>query len=137
MATQKGIGVVWGIGTTELSAGTGKLKPVSESYGADKEFIEHRDTEGEYLGCTSFAGTKTLELEFYPAGSTLAFATNAAINVPLPGVVVSLTDSADSDINGDWICVSFTKRKTNTDKLVGTLSLKRWNGIGNYTTISS
>lgn len=140
MAIQKGIGVVWGIGTTDLAAGTGVLRLTGENYSRDKEFVEHRGTDGEHVGVTSFGGTTTLELDVYPASDTasptLAEAVNANINLPTVGATVTLTDSADTDIAGDWLCVAVGKRKTNTDKTVATVSLKRWTGISSYTTVS-
>lgn len=140
MATQKGIGVVWGIGTTEITAGTGRLRHTGQTLGKDVEISEHRNETGDFIGVTSFAGTQTLELEVYVAGTgtasgDLARAANAAINIPAPESIVSLTD-ADTDINGDWYVVASSKRKSNTEKTVVTLSLKRWNNIGSYTTVS-
>lgn len=137
MATQKGIGVVWGIGTSNVTAGTGVLRPTQQALAKDIEIIEHRDNTGEVKGVTTFNGTRTLEIDLYPAGTTLAGATDAAINIPEPGSTVALTDSADTDIGTTWFVTASSKRKTNTDKTVATLSLKRWDGISTYTTISS
>lgn len=138
MATQKGIGVVWGIGTTELSVGSasGKLKHTSQSLGKDIELMEHRDESGEVKGVTTFNATQTLELDIYPAGATLAAAADALVNFPAPGSTVTLTDSGDTEIDGVWLVTASSKRKTNTDKVIGTLSLKKWAGISSYTTIS-
>jgi hypothetical protein len=137
MATQKGIGVVWGIGTNNVTAGTGVLRPTQQALAKDIEMIEHRDTTGEVVGTTTFNGTRTLELDVYPAGTTLANATDAAINIPAPGSTVALTDTNDTEIGTTWLVTASSKRKTNTDKTVVTLSLKRWDGISTYTTISS
>jgi len=137
MATQKGIGVVWGIGTNNVTAGTGVLRPTQQALAKDIEMIEHRDTTGEVVGTTTFNGTRTLELDVYPAGTTLANATDAAINIPAPGSTVALTDANDTEIGTTWLVTASSKRKTNTDKTVVTLSLKRWDGISTYTTISS
>lgn len=136
MATQKGIGVVWGIGTSNITAGTGVLRPTQQALAKDIEIVEHRDTSGEVIGTTTFNGTRTLELDVYPAGSSLANAADAAVNVPAPGSTVALTDSGDSEINATWMVLSASKRKTNNDKTVVTMSLKRWDGISSYTTIS-
>lgn len=137
MATQKGIGVVWGIGTTNVTAGTGVLRPTQQALGKDIELIEHRDTTGEVVGTTTFNATQTLEIDIYPAGSTLAAAADAAVNFPAPGATVALTDSGDSEINGTWLVTASSKRKTNTDKTIGTISCKKWAGVSSYNTISS
>lgn len=141
MATQKGIGVVWGIGTTEITAGTGRLRHTGQTLGKDTEISEHRNEAGDFIGVTSFAGTQTLELEVYPAGvatasGDLAKAVSASVNIPTPGSTVSLTDSADTDVAGTWYVTASSKRRSNTDKVVVNLSLKRWNTIADYTTVS-
>lgn len=137
MATQKGIGVVWGIGTANLTAGQGLLRPTQQSLGKDVELIEHRDTVGEVKGLTTFNSTTTLEMDVYPAdNASIADAEDAAENFPAPGTPVTLTDTTDSEINGEWLVITSTKRKTNNDKTIGTLSLKRWAGISSYTTIT-
>lgn len=137
MATQKGIGVVWGIGTTNVTAGTGVLRQTQQALSKDIELIEHRDTTGEVVGTTTFNATQTLELDVYPAGTTLAGAADAAVNFPVPGTTVALTDSGDSEINGTWLVTASSKRKTNTDKTIGTISCKKWAGVSNYATISA
>ena len=136
MATQKGIGVSWGIGTTNITAGAGVLRNTGQSLSKEVELIEHRDTSGEVKGVTTFNATQGLELDVYPAGTTLATAAEALVSFPAPGSAVTLTDSGDSEIAGEWMVVSSSKRKTNTDKVIGTLSLKKWAGISSYTTIS-
>lgn len=136
MATQNGIGVSWGIGTTNITAGYGVLRNTGQSLSKDIELIEHRDTSGEVVGTTTFNATQALELDVYPAGTTLATAADALVNFPTPGSTVALTDSGDAEINGTWLVVSSSKRKTNTDKVIGTLSLKKWAEISSYTTIS-
>lgn len=141
MPTQKGIGVVWGVSTGALTAGTGRLIHTGQSLSEDIEIAEHRDSTGEFIGVSTFAGTKTVELEVYPASNasspTVAQSANAMISCPVPGDAVTLTDSTDTDINGEWLCVSATRRKTNTDKVAITMSLKRWNGVSSYTTVSA
>lgn len=136
MATQKGIGVSWGIGTTSVTAGTGVLRHTGQSLTKDIELVEHRDTSGEVVGTTTFNATQSLELDVYPAGTTLATAADALVNFPAPGSTVTLTDSGDAEIDGVWLVTASSKRKTNTDKVIGTLSLKNWAGISSYTTIS-
>ena len=136
MATQNGIGVSWGIGTTNITAGTGVLRNTGQSLSKDIELIEHRDTSGEVAGTSTFNATQALELDVYPAGTTLATAADALVNFPTPGSTVTLTDSGDAEIDGVWLVTASSKRKTNTDKVIGTLSLKNWSGISSYTTIS-
>lgn len=137
MATQRGIGVVWGIGTANLTAGLGILRPTQQALGKELELIEHRDNTGEVKGVTTFSSTTTLEMDVYPAdNASISDAEDAAENFPTPGLPVTLTDTMDSEINGDWLVISSTKRKTNNDKTIGTLSLKRWAGISSLTAIT-
>jgi hypothetical protein len=141
MPTQKGIGVVWGVSTGAITAGTGRLLHTGQSLSEDIEISEHRDNSGEFIGVSTFAGTKTLELEVYPASAvsspTVAQSANAMISCPVPGDKVTLTDSTDGDVAGDWMVISASRRKSNTDKVTITMSLKRWNGLTSYDTVTA
>lgn len=126
MATYQGIGVVWGISTTNPSAGAGVLRQTSQTYTEDAEMIEHRDTSGEVIGLSHFNQTQTIELDVYPAAATLANANAALVNMPSPGDTVTLTDTTDTDVAGVYTCMSATKNKVATDKVSFRLSLKRY-----------
>lgn len=137
MATYQGIGVVWGISTTNPSAGAGVLRQTSQTYTEDAEMIEHRDTAGEVVGLTHFNQTKTVELDVYPAAATLANANAALVNMPSPGDTVTLTDSTDTDVAGAYTCVSAAKNKSTSEKVSFRLSLKRYAGFTASTPITS
>lgn len=137
MATYQGIGVVWGISTTNPSAGAGVLRQTSQTYTEDAEMIEHRDTAGEVVGLTHFNQTKTVELDVYPAAATLANANAALVNMPSPGDTVTLTDSTDTDVAGAYTVVSAAKNKSTSDKVSFRLSLKRYAGFTASTPITS
>jgi hypothetical protein len=141
MPTQKGIGVVWGVSTGAIVVGGGRLIHSGQSLSEDIEISEHRDNSGEFIGVSTFAGTKTLELEVYPASAvsspTVAQSAAAMVACPVPGEKVTLTDSTDGDVNGDWMVISASRRKSNTDKVTITMSLKRWNGLTSYDTVTA
>lgn len=137
MPTYQGIGVVWGISTTNPSAGAGVLRQTSQTYTEDAEMIEHRDTAGEVVGLTHFNQTKTVELDVYPAAATLANANAALVNMPSPGDTVTLTDSTDTDVAGAYTVVSAAKNKSTSDKVSFRLSLKRYAGFTASTPITS
>ena len=137
MPTYQGIGVVWGISTTNPSAGAGVLRQTSQTYTEDAEMIEHRDTAGEVVGLTHFNQTKTVELDVYPAAATLANANAALVNMPSPGDTVTLTDSTDTDVAGAYTVVSAAKNKSASDKVSFRLSLKRYAGFTASTPITS
>lgn len=137
MATYQGIGVVWGISTTNPSAGAGVLRQTSQTYTEDAEMIEHRDTAGEVVGLTHFNQTKTVELDVYPAAATLANANAALVNMPSPGDTVTLTDSTDTDVAGAYTVISAAKNKSTSDKVSFRLSLKRYAGFTASTPITS
>ena len=137
MQTYQGIGVVWGISTTNPSAGAGVLRQTSQTYTEDAEVIEHRDTTGEVVGLTHFNQTKTVELDVYPAAATLANANAALVNMPSPGDTVTLTDSTDTDVAGAYTVMSAAKNKSTSDKVSFRLSLKRYAGFTASTPITS
>jgi hypothetical protein len=137
MPTYQGIGVVWGISTTNPSAGAGVLRQTSQTYTEDAEMIEHRDTAGEVIGLSHFNQTKTVELDVYPAGATLANANAALVNMPSPGDTVTLTDATDTDVAGAYTVMSAAKNKSTSDKVSFRLSLKRYAGFTPSTPISS
>jgi hypothetical protein len=137
MPTYQNIGVVWGITTTNPSAGAGVLRQTSQAYTEDAEVIEHRDTNGEVVGLTHFNQTKTLELDVYPAGATLAHAKEACEAMPNVGATVTLTDSGDTDIAGAYTVMSAAKNKSTSDKVSFRLSLKKYAGFTPGTAITS
>ena len=133
--------MVWGVSTGAIVAGGGRLLHTGQSLSEDIEISEHRNESGEFIGVTTFAGTKTLELEVYPASAvsspTVAQSAEAMVACPVPGEKVTLSDSTDTDVNGDWMAISASRRKSNTDKVTITMSLKRWNGLTSYDTVTA
>lgn len=133
--------MVWGVSTGAIVAGGGRLLHTGQSLSEDIEVSEHRNESGEFIGVTTFAGTKTLELEVYPASAvsspTVAQSAAAMVACPVPGEKVTLSDSTDGDVNGDWMVISASRRKSNTDKVTITMSLKRWNGLTSYDTVTA
>lgn len=129
MPTYQGIGVVWGISTGNITAGSGVLRPTSQTYTENAEMIEHRDTTGEVIGHTFFNQTKEIELDVYPASSTLANAVSALVAMPSPGDTVTLTDTTDTDVAGAYTVISAAKNKSVTDKASFRLSLKKYAGF--------
>lgn len=138
MATQKGIGVVWGIGTSNLTTtGTGILRPNRQGLSDTQETSEHRDENGEVKGVTLFNRTKTVTLDVYPAGATLANAAAALTNRPAPGDVITLVDSTDTQLAGDYLVTGVEVNKEPTSKVAFTITAIRHSGVSSYTTISS
>jgi hypothetical protein len=137
MPTYQGIGVVWGISTTNPSAGAGVLRQTSQTYTEDAEVIEHRDTSGEVVGLTHFNQTKTVELDVYPAGASIADAVAALRTMPNVGETVTLTDTTDTDVAGAYTVMSAAKNKSTSDKVSFRLSLKKYAGFTPGTAITS
>lgn len=137
MPTYQGIGVVWGISTGNITAGSGVLRPTSQTYTEDAEMIEHRNTAGEVIGLTFFNQTQTVELDVYPASSTLANANSALVNMPSPGDTVTLTDATDTDVAGVYTVMSASKNKSTSDKVSFRLTLKMYDQNNTFTPSSS
>jgi hypothetical protein len=132
MPTYQGIGVVWGISTGNITAGSGVLRQTGQTYTEEAEMIEHRNTAGEVIGLTHFNQTKTIELDVYPASpdsGTLANANSALVNMPAIGETVTLTDATDTDVAGAYTCTAASKTKSVTDKVAFRLTLKKYAGF--------
>ena len=132
MPTYQGIGVVWGISTGNITAGSGVLRQTGQTYTEEAEMIEHRNTAGEVVGLTHFNQTKTIELDVYPASpdsGTLANANTALVNMPNIGQTVTLVDATDTDVAGAYTCMAASKNKTVTDKVSFRLTLKKYAGF--------
>lgn len=138
--TYQKIGVVWGISTTNPTvggSGVGILRQTSQTYTEDAEMVEHRDTNGDVIGLTHFNQTQSIELDVYPAGTTLANANTALVNMPSPGEIVTLVDSTDTDIAGVYVVMSAAKNKSTSDKVNFRLSLKKYSGFTAASPITS
>lgn len=133
--------MVWGVSTGAITVGSGRLIHTGQSISKDIEISEHRDGNGEFIGVTTFAGTATIELEVYPASAqsspTIAQAVSEMVAAPEPGEKVTLTDGTDTNVSGDWLVINATCRKSNTEKVTINMSLKRWNNLSNYDTVTA
>lgn len=140
MPTYQGIGVVWGISTGDVTAGSGVLRQTGQTYTEDAEMIEHRSTSGEVIGLSHFNQTKTVELDVYPASpisGTLANANSALVNMPAIGQTVTLTDATDTNVAGAYTCMAASKTKSTTDKVSFRLTLKKYAGFTPSAAITS
>ena len=140
MPTYQGIGVVWGISSGNITAGSGVLRQTSQTYTEDAEMIEHRNISGEVIGLTHFNQTKTVELDVYPASpdaGTLANANSALVNMPAIGETVTLVDSTDTDVAFAYTVTAASKNKVTTDKVSFRLTLKKYAGFIPGTAISA
>jgi len=139
---QKGVGVVWGISSSPVVIGTGSAVVTSQTFGSESDEVEHRNALGVVVGITTFNRRQTMELTVYPSGATIAAIGTSNI-LPKAGETVKVIDADDLDVgaaaspnNGkEWHVVSATKTKSNEDKMTFNLSLRRYDGITNYTAL--
>jgi hypothetical protein len=138
MAQHQQVAVVWGIGTTDITVGTGQILRINgQTYSRESEMVEHRSTSGEVVGRTRFNFTKRLELEVYPSGTTVANALTAMLGAPEVGDAVAITDSVDTDINGTYECMEASRPKSPTEKVMIRLVLLKNDGFTAGTPITS
>ena len=128
---------------------TGYVSPDMESYDitheADTE--EVRNSSGEVVGHIGYNNRLTLTVNFIPAGSTVAIAKLSAAlpdvngtciitNAPLIEVggyvdAINAPGSPGSGPGGRWIYAGGGSIKTTqTGKATGTITLKRYSGMG-------
>jgi hypothetical protein len=130
MAQHQQVAVVWGIGTTDITVGTGQILRInSQTYSRESEMVEHRSTSGEVVGRTRFNFTKRVELEVYPSASTVANANAAMLAAPEVGDAVTLTDSVDTDISGAYEVMEASRPKSPTEKVMIRLVLLKNEGF--------
>jgi hypothetical protein len=130
MAQHQNVAVVWGIGTTDITVGTGLILRINgQTYSRESEMVEHRSTSGEVIGRTRFNFTKRVELEVYPTASTVANANAAMLAAPEVGEAVTLTDSVDTDISGVYEVMEASRPKSPTEKVMIRLVLLRNEGF--------
>lgn len=123
MATITGLGVVWGISSTENSFGSGTAKINGQTFRRAAKEDAFMDRNGETVGLSFFDRTKELELTVYPSGTTLALAVACNILMPQPGDAFTVVDSADSQVAGIYIVKEASKDKRSDSKVTWTLKL--------------
>lgn len=121
MPQHQGVAVVWGIGTNDISVGTGKILRINgQTYTRESEMTEHRSTSGEVIGRSRWNFTKSVELEVYPSGTTIVNAVDAMIGVPAVGSAVAITETfgavTDTGIADTYECMSAVRSTVPTEK---------------------
>lgn len=129
MPQHQHVAVVWGIGTSDIAVAAGKLLRINgQTYTPDSEMMEHRSRSGEVIGRSRWNFTKSLELEVYPASSTIAYAVDALIGTPAIGTAVTLTElledgATDSGIAGTYEVMAAVRNASPTDRVSIRLTL--------------
>lgn len=143
-----GRGLVWGITTTGMEkngvaiTNASAIVYQSQSLTRNTDSTEHKDGNGEVVGLTTYNQSQDLEVECYPTGTTAGTATADARTLrnllPNPGDRVTMLDTVDASdpIKTDFICTGASYRKSNSDKAIITLTLKRYTGITSYAAVS-
>lgn len=128
MSTTSGTAIVWGVSATNMS---GFSAAVSNGYtftGEDLAYeadkVEVKDRSGEIKSVYTYNGRATLSLKCYPSGGSAS-----ATSLPTPGETVTVTSATDSAINGDWLCESSSKARSNEGVVEFDISLVSYDGI--------
>ena len=143
--SQIGTAVIWGITTTGMNkngtliTNSDKLRFSSQNVGKATGNMEHVDGNGEVIGNTCYNQTQDFQIECYPSGATLSAARTLRDALPVPGERVQLVDGADTanPMVQECLCMSSDYRASNSDKVIFSVTLKRWAGITNYAPITT
>lgn len=112
MSTTSGTAIVWGVSTTNMTGFTAAVSGgytfTGEDVGLEADKVEVKDRNGEITTVYTYNGRKTLSLKCYPSGSSAS-----ATSLPTPGETVTVTSATDSQINGNWLCESSSKARSN------------------------
>lgn len=149
----KGKPVIWGIATAVTPTGiTASYYITSVDFAKESEMSEIKNATGQTVGAVFFNQSETLTIECIPTGASLA-AAKASQELPIPGDVISVTDTADatldigavgaSQIQGDgnnssykYLFVRGSKKKAANDMVKLTMELKRWTENDAASTVS-
>ena len=124
MPQHQGIAVVWGIGTTDITVAAGKILRINnQTYTPDSEMMEHRSTSGEVIGRSRWNFTKTVEVEVYPSGTTIANAVDAMIGTPAIGAAVVLAEATNTGIVGTYEVMAAVRSTEPTNRASVRLTL--------------
>ena len=143
--SQIGTAVIWGITTTGMNkngtliTNSDKLRHSSQSVARATGNMEHLDGNGEVVGNTCFNQTQDFQIECYPSGDTLSAARTLRNALPVPGERVQLVDAVDTanPMATECLCMSSDYRVSNSDKVIFSMTLKRWANITNYAPITT
>ena len=128
MSTTSGTAIVWGVSTTNMTgfsaAVSGGYTFTGEDVGLEADKVEVKDRNGEITTVYTYNGRKTLSLKCYPSGSSAS-----ATSLPTPGETVTVTSSTDSQINGNWLCESASKARSNEGVVEFDISLIAYDEI--------
>ena len=112
MARTQGTTIVWGISTTGISGfalvGSSTNAFTGSDFSIESDKTDVKNGAGNVIAEYYYNYRTTLGLKCYPAGSGADVTA-----LPVPGEKVTVADSADSQLAGDWICQSVSKAKTN------------------------
>jgi len=128
MSTTKGTAIVWGVSSTNMTgfsaAVSGGYTFTGEDVGKEASEVLIKDRQGETTTAYYYDGKKTLSLKCYPSGSGAS-----AVSQPAAGETVTVTSGGDADINGNWICQSSSKSRSQDGIVEFDLSLVNFDGI--------
>ena len=136
---------VWGNAAWTISVGntpvaiSGAILNSSDSSSDAKEMLHVSGTTGGTVGGTFYDTGKTVTVECYVMRNTVANAIADKNLLPKKGTKVVITAAApdaSDDIVGTYICMASTKRRSNSDKLVASLTLQQWDEVTSYDSIA-
>ena len=111
MAENQGTTIVWGVDTTNMTgfsaAASGGYTFTGADVGYEADKVEVKNASGEVTTAYYYNSRVTLSLKCYPSGSS-----GSTTSLPVAGEMVTVT-SGDAAINGNWICESASKARSN------------------------
>ena len=128
MATTQGTAIVWGVSTTNMTGFSAAVSSgytfTGEDWANEKDKVEVKDGDGEIKTVYYYNSRATLGLKCYPSGSSAS-----ATSTPVIGEKVAVSSATDSDINGDWICDSVSKARSQDGIVEFDLGLIQYAGV--------
>lgn len=142
MATQRGVGVVFGVsGMTFTGFGTiTGIHNKNHTYRRESDSKEIRNGDGDVVGKVYYNERRTMTLEVVPAGADINTSQTNAVNLlgfggtpAPPGTIVTVAE-ADTQLDpiwetphsGAWLLENMEMRRTDTDEALITLELMQY-----------
>ena len=121
----KGAGLVWGISGGLTAQASGAPLTQSQNWSINSDSKEFKDGNGETKAVVFFNENYEMTMDVIPSGTTITL--SKAENIfPVVGTKITIVDSDDAEIAGDYLFMSGDKKKSTDAEVMMTFKLKRW-----------
>jgi|SRR6185503_6126131 len=123
---QTGSGFLWGLGRVSCPIfGTCVLNSVTLTQGGDE--VTLRNSDNVEIGWYGYNQTQEVNIEYTPISASATL--SASMSRPSHGVVISITDAIDTQLNGKYITRTIETKGVQSDFTKVVVTAKQFSGI--------